>query len=113
MNHRARIVSNRILVTGPRFLAAGLYIRSVSKPRSGERLCRRCAAHLTPAPITRPFGRVARQGFKMVCERPPHEGETYAGNVRALFSPSARGRAAEGGRGALTHHLELSTIPVS
>jgi hypothetical protein len=27
--------------------------------------------------------------------------------VRALFSPSVRGRAAEGGRGSLTHHLEL------
>jgi hypothetical protein len=27
--------------------------------------------------------------------------------MRALFSPSARGRAAEGGRGSLTHHLEL------
>jgi hypothetical protein len=27
--------------------------------------------------------------------------------VRALFSPSLRGRAAEGGRGSLTHHLEL------
>jgi hypothetical protein len=26
--------------------------------------------------------------------------------VRALFSP-VRGRAAEGGRGSLTHHLEL------
>jgi len=28
-------------------------------------------------------------------------------NERALFSPSVRGRAAEGGRGSLTHHLEL------
>jgi hypothetical protein len=27
--------------------------------------------------------------------------------VRALFSPSVRGRAAEGGRGSLTRHLEL------
>jgi hypothetical protein len=27
--------------------------------------------------------------------------------VRALILPSVRGRAAEGGRGALTHHLEL------
>jgi hypothetical protein len=27
--------------------------------------------------------------------------------VRGLFSPSVRGRAAEGGRGSLTHHLEL------
>src|SRR5215470_16467386 len=38
---------------------------------------------------------------------PPHEGEINACNVRALFSPSVRGRAAEGGRGSLTHHLEL------
>jgi hypothetical protein len=28
-------------------------------------------------------------------------------NVRALFSPSVRGRAAEGGRASFTHHLEL------
>ena len=27
--------------------------------------------------------------------------------MRALFSPSVRGRAAEGGRGSLTRHLEL------
>src|SRR5262245_41328569 len=27
--------------------------------------------------------------------------------MRALFSPSMRGRAAEGGRGSLTHHLKL------
>jgi hypothetical protein len=27
--------------------------------------------------------------------------------VKALFSPSLRGRAAEGGRGSLTRHLEL------
>jgi hypothetical protein len=27
--------------------------------------------------------------------------------MTALFSPSERGRAAEGGRGSLTHHLEL------
>jgi hypothetical protein len=39
---------------------------------------------------------------------PPHEGEINACNVRALFSPSVRGRAAEGGRGSLTHHLEHS-----
>src|SRR4029453_2760757 len=52
----------------------------------------------------------------MVCERPPslaslasppHEGEINASNVRVLFSPSVRGRAAEGGRGSLTHHLEF------
>jgi hypothetical protein len=30
--------------------------------------------------------------------------------VRALFSPSVRGRAAEGGRGSLTHHLELELV---
>jgi hypothetical protein len=38
---------------------------------------------------------------------PRHEGEINACNVRALFSPSVRGRAAEGGRGSLTRHLEL------
>jgi hypothetical protein len=38
---------------------------------------------------------------------PPHKGESNPCNVRALFSPSVRGRAAEGGRGSLTHHLEL------
>jgi hypothetical protein len=58
---------------------------------------------------------VAQLLFEMVCERPPrslrsrlpHEGEINACNVTALFSPSARGRAAEGGRGSLRHHLEL------
>jgi hypothetical protein len=35
--------------------------------------------------------------------------------MRALFSPSVRGRAAEGGRGSLTHHpeLELVNTPLS
>jgi len=36
-----------------------------------------------------------------------HEGGDYACNIKELFSPSVRGRAAEGGRGLLTHHLEL------
>jgi hypothetical protein len=31
--------------------------------------------------------------------------------MRALFSPSVRGRAAEGGRGSLTRHLELEFGP--
>src|SRR5262249_32049327 len=39
---------------------------------------------------------------KMMCERPPRSLREIA-----LFSPSVRGRAAEGGRGSLTHHLEL------
>jgi hypothetical protein len=61
-------------------------------------------------------GRVAQLQSKMVCERPPRSlrsrlpltrGRLTLVNVRALFSPSARGRAAEGGRGSLTHHLEL------
>src|SRR5262245_26408300 len=51
--------------------------------------------------------------FKMMCERPPRSlrsrlpltrGRLNACNVRALFSPSVRGRAAEGGRGSLTSH---------
>src|SRR5262245_12025188 len=55
--------------------------------------------------------RVAQHEIEMVCERPPHSlrsrlpltrRETYACNVTALFSPSLRGRAAEGGRG-VTH----------
>jgi hypothetical protein len=37
----------------------------------------------------------------------PSRGGDYARNVRALFSPSVRGRAAEGGRESLTRHLEL------
>jgi hypothetical protein len=37
----------------------------------------------------------------------PSRGEINACNVRALFSPSLRGRAAEGGRGLLTHHLGI------
>jgi hypothetical protein len=37
----------------------------------------------------------------------PSRGGDYACNVRDLFSPSVRGRAAEGGRGSLTHHLEF------
>jgi hypothetical protein len=30
--------------------------------------------------------------------------------MRALFSPSVRGRAAESGRESLTHHLELELV---
>jgi hypothetical protein len=37
----------------------------------------------------------------------PSRGGDYARNVRALFSPSVWGRAAEGGRGSLTRHLKL------
>src|SRR5262249_60479238 len=46
----------------------------------------------------------------MVCERPPRSLRSRLPLTRgrlALFSPSVRGRAAEGGRGALTHHLEF------
>jgi hypothetical protein len=35
----------------------------------------------------------------------PSRGGDYACNMRALFSPSVRGRAAEGGRGSLSHVL--------
>jgi len=51
-----------------------------------------------------------------MCERPPRSlrsrlpltrGRLNVYNVRALFSPSVRGKAAEGGRGPLTHHLQL------
>src|SRR5262245_26006876 len=38
---------------------------------------------------------------------PLTRGEINTCNVRVLFSPSVRGRAAEGGRGSLTHHREL------
>jgi hypothetical protein len=37
----------------------------------------------------------------------PSRGGDYAGKLRPLFSPSVRGRAAEGGWGSLTHHLDL------
>jgi hypothetical protein len=65
--------------------------------------------------LSRGAAPVAQLQFKMMCERPslaslvspPHEGEITACNVRALFSPSVRGRAAEGGRGSLARHLEL------
>jgi hypothetical protein len=40
----------------------------------------------------------------------PSRGGDYACNVKDSFSPSVRGRAAEGGRGSLTHHLEV-TLP--
>ena len=40
------------------------------------------------------------QQFEMVFERPPRSLREIN-----LFSPSVRGRAAEGGRGALTRHL--------
>jgi hypothetical protein len=48
--------------------------------------------------------------FQMVCERPPRSLRSRLPLTRgrlSLFSPSVRGRAAEGGRGSLTHHLEL------
>ena len=40
----------------------------------------------------------------------PSRGGDYACNVRALFSRSVKGRAAEGGRGSLTHHLALELV---
>jgi hypothetical protein len=54
--------------------------------------------------------------IQMVCERPPpltslaappHEGENNACNM-SLILPLVRGRAAEGGRGSLTHHLDFA-----
>src|SRR5262249_17357827 len=39
-----------------------------------------------------------------------HEGEINVCNLRALFFPSVSGRAAEGGRGSLTHHLECRRL---
>jgi hypothetical protein len=42
----------------------------------------------------------------MVCERPPREGEINTCKVSFIL-PRVRGRAAEGGRGSFTHHLEL------
>ena len=52
----------------------------------------------------------------MVCERPPRSPRSRLPLTRgrlALFSPSVRGRAAEGGRGSLTHHpeFELGNTP--
>src|SRR5262245_43286128 len=52
----------------------------------------------------------AASPFEMVCERPPRSLRSRLPLTRgrlALFSPSVRGRVAEGGRGSLTHHLEL------
>src|SRR5215813_10477364 len=46
--------------------------------------------------------------FKMMCERPPRSLRSRLPLTRGrlrLFSPSVRGRAAEGGRGSLTRHL--------
>jgi hypothetical protein len=46
----------------------------------------------------------------MACERPPRSLRSHLPLTRgrlALFSPSVRGRAAEGGRGSLIHHLEF------
>jgi hypothetical protein len=46
----------------------------------------------------------------MACERPPRSLRSHLPLTRgrlALFSPSVRGRAAEGGRGSLTHHLKF------
>jgi hypothetical protein len=43
--------------------------------------------------------------FEMVCERPPRSLSPSRGGDY-IFSPSVRGRAAEGGRGSLKHHLE-------
>jgi hypothetical protein len=42
---------------------------------------------------------VSQLQIKMVCERPPR-------SLRSRL-PLTRGRAAEGGRGSLTHHLEF------
>src|SRR5215470_3268375 len=46
--------------------------------------------------------------FEMVCERPPRSLRSRLPLTRgrlSLFSPSVRGRAAEGGRGSLTRYL--------
>jgi len=43
--------------------------------------------------------------FKMMCEQPPR-------SLRSRL-PLVTGRAAEGGRGALTHHLELQKAPTN
>jgi hypothetical protein len=44
---------------------------------------------------------ITRLAAEIMYERPPHKGAI------TLFSPSVRGRAAEGGRGSLTRHLEF------
>src|SRR5215475_11443666 len=61
--------------------------------------CRACCAQLQ---------------FEMVCKRPPRslrsrlpltEGETYACNLRALFSPSVRGSREQSERGGRSHAI--------
>jgi hypothetical protein len=57
--------------------------------------------------------------FEIVFDRPPRSLRSRLPltrgrlrcKMRALFSPSVRGRAAEGGRGSLTRHLELEFGP--
>src|SRR5262245_58276608 len=51
-------------------------------------------------------------GNQMVCERPPRSLRSRLPLTRGrmrLVSPLQRRRAAEGGRGSLTHHLEFAT----
>src|SRR5262245_12012248 len=53
--------------------------------------------------------RAMMEYLEMGCERPPRSLRSRLPLTRGrldLFSPSVRGRAAEGGRGSLKHHLE-------
>ena len=58
-----------------------------------------CLLNLKPVP-----------SIKLICE--VCVSDPLAAFVRASFSPSVRGRAAEGGRGSLTHHLELGVCQI-
>jgi hypothetical protein len=54
---------------------------------------------------------VSQLQIKMVCERPPRSLRSrlppHEGQISFILPLRARGRAAEGGRGSLTHHLEF------
>src|SRR5262249_30111241 len=63
--------------------------------------------------VYRPVSRGQNQRLEMVFERPPRSlrsrlplTRSRLNACKALFSPSVRGRAAEGGRGSLTHSVD-------
>src|SRR5215510_3457752 len=77
-------------------------VRSAAAQRREKVATTEGAGCVTPSSrwcVSDPLARFARVS--------PSRGGDYACNMRALFSPSLRGRAAEGGRGAATHRLVL------
>src|SRR5262245_20193627 len=91
-----------------------MQIHSTTLPTRGRLI--ECTSAVTKSIVLR-FGRdsqhhrrrlVAQLQFERVCERPPRSLRSRLPLTRGRLHilPLVRGRAAEGGRGSLTHHFE-------